>query len=326
MQSMTTTSASYHTTSCTSSTFATVNFFIYAKTFTFPSSSKHLMHSTSALTPPLPQSNTSAMPAPTFVPSTPALFPLRHPPPFPHFPRSFPHPLIPRATSRPVRPLPPLPTPSQLPQLRLSQAPRSPAQRLRRISLAIPLMYLPATALLLTRTAASHLLHAPPLSLPNRLLCISLLIISPEFMSSAYANLHACALVAARRVRSATHTPRLARPVRIHAVLTSLTAAGTLSGLVCALFRPTSGAHIALLFQLVFYLARRLRFEQRARVYRCDSRQYRDIVYACVVASLCVLAVQMAFLPRVMAAFALFLACAFWILKWLFVPTSARIF
>lgn len=236
---------------------------------------------------------------------------------------------FPRAPSFPVLPFP---------RLRLSYAPLSSAARLQRLSSAVLAMHLPALALLLLRLLSPAFLPLPALVLPERLLLLALLVISPELAQGSYVNLRHCAVVAVRGDRAAARleaesadnlarrAERLAMPVRVHSVLTSVVAAGTLAGLFLAPLAPASGAQVALLFQLVFYLARRVRFERKGKVYRCDRMQYRDIVWAYLVASLCVAAVQLRWLPTVAAACVLVSAVVFWILKWVFVPSEERAF
>lgn len=179
----------------------------------------------------------------------------------------------------------------------------------------LPLLY-PLTSLLLIR----HITN--PLPLPYRLLSLSLLVISPQLMSSTRTNLRACTTLAERT----RHSLRLARPVHTHAALTVLTTFANLVGLLTACAAPCIGALTVLSSQAAFYLLRRLRFEGRNRVYRCDSKQYTDVVRACVFASFCILAISLDLFPTFMAALCLFVACAFWLVKWFFVPRSATVF
>lgn len=312
-----------------------------------------------ACLPRAPQTRTSlcraAMPRAAFLPPTslpprrprlsqaisPPRAPLRRSPPprTPHAPHA-PH--TPHAPARMHTTNPrqqPLSPPLRLPALRPSARPLSSAVRLSRVASGVGVMYLPAAMLLPLRALQPGLL--PPLPAAHRLLLAALVVIAPQLRRSSLGNLRACAAVARRVARrpppppaggleeavgQAAHKERLALPVQVHSVLTAVTAAGTLSGLYCALVAPPGGAQITLLFQTVFYLGRRVRFEREGKVYRCDRAQYADIVLACMVASACVAAVQLACVPTFAAGMALFLACAFWVLKWIFVPSSATVF
>lgn len=238
-----------------------------------------------------------------------------------------------------------VPLPFPFPRFRLSYAPLSEAARLQRVSTAVLLMYLPALALLLLRLLTpSTIPFLPTLSLAERLLLLALLVIAPELAHGSFVNLRHCAAVAVRAARAtaklepenedlpfatantARRAERLVKPVRVHSVLTSVVAAGTLAGLFVALVAPASGAQVALLFQLVFYLARRVRFESKGKVYRCETKQYRDIVWTCAMASACVGAVQFGCLPTIAAGVVVLAAVVFWVLKWIFVPSDERIF
>lgn len=229
---------------------------------------------------------------------------------------------------------PAVPSLPRVPRVRVVEAPLSEARRLQRVSGAVGAMYLPVIVLLVARVVATHMWPGLPLSVPERVLCAALLAIAPELMHSSFSNLRSCAQVARRANRVTSDRPtrfersteRLVKPVRVHSVLTAVVAAGTLSGLLVSLFRPCSGSLCVLLFQTLFYLGRRVRFERRGRVYRCHSSQYRDIVWACGLAGLCVVAVEAAFFPVLAASAALTLALMFLIIKRIFVPSSARVF
>lgn len=217
-----------------------------------------------------------------------------------------------------------VPSPLRLPRVRVSFLPLTRSERLKRVAKSVSAMYAPAVPLLLLR--AAMVWNFAPLPLPERLLALALAIIVPEFRRVASTNLAACAQVVRRAERSSQNPERLVRAVRIHTVLTAVTAAGTLSGLVVSLFRPANGALVTLLFQAVFYIARRVRFEPNARVYRCHSKQYRDIVWACCSASVFVSAVLSQFVPLLFSIAALAMSVFYWVLKWIFVPASIEPF
>eukprot|EP00177_Eucheuma_denticulatum_P000289 GFKZ01000496.1.p1 GENE.GFKZ01000496.1~~GFKZ01000496.1.p1 ORF type:complete len:277 (+),score=26.35 GFKZ01000496.1:194-1024(+) len=228
------------------------------------------------------------------------------------------------STTSPTQPISnpspaPLPSPSLLPHPQLP-----PHLRLHHLSRTLPILHFPPVLLL------SHRLLSP-LPLPPRLLLLSLLLLLPHLSQSHQKNLQQCSSLALRAYRRSKlislrrqdnpsyPSERLLKPVRIHAVLTAVTAAGSLAGLWLAYLSPSAGAQVVSLFQALFYFLRPVRFEND-RVYSCRGGEYRDVILAWSFASVCVAAVQCGWQGGGLAAAAvLLMALGFWVLKWIFV-------